>query len=944
MAHTIGMDHLRLGHLNVYHLSSKIQDVSFLLTNAQVTHIFGLSETRLKAHTPTRHISIPNYTVHRKDASKNPLHAGLVVYTHNSISAFTRRRVDLESEAVESLWIELTLKKTHCLIGHIYRNPASNFEWYDAFTSMMEEVQKTKCSTIILMGDFNIDMLKKRPAWESTIALCGLHQLVSTPTRVTPISSTLIDHIYTTNPNIVSNVDVPAIGISDHYPVCCKVTCKDTFSVNTKHSSIIYRCFKHFNEQAFLMDLSLACFDYVYNFEDPDSALSYLTKTFLTVANKHAPLKEKRIRQQTLPPWFNTDIQKAMLTRDTFKKQKNFEDYKKARNRVNSMVRQAKRNYFQKLAGSQKDIGAMWRAVNTLTRHKRSVNTKFPSQLTPDVLNDFFVSVAPETLKKLQTTHIDESVYDIPDELKTFCNRQNPDSAIFSIPMLAVHEVGKLISKMDEKKSVGLDSVNVQLLKLSLPYTVEPLTYIYNLCIQKDTFPSGFKTAKVIPIPKTKDMSNSPSDYRPISILSILSKPLERHIHKNMLNFFENFKLFHPYQSGFRENHSCQTAITRLTDTWLSALNQRQMVGTVFLDLSKAFDLVNHTILMKKLSVYNVGKNALLLLRSYLTGRSQCVQLNGSFSHVKPVSCGVPQGSILGPLLFCIFINDLPLCISSTLVQCDMFADDDTLHATGDNVQEIQQELQLSLSDVSDWCSNNLMVLNPSKSKSMLIATRQKHQRNLPALDLTIDSKSVKQVSEHRLLGVTVDDQLKWQIHIENMCKKIAKNIYLLSKLKDIVSYQAKRMFFFAHIMSHLNYVSNVWDGSAEVHTKLLQSLHKRAIKMLLYGSPREGVDIYKKAQILPLNKQFLYNKSVLMFRTLLGQSPSYLLHFVTPSERSLDSIHRLRLPKPRIDLFKMSFAFSGSTAWNNLPVYVKSSKSLPSFKKNIYRFLMRSL
>ena len=301
---------------------------------------------------------------------------------------------------------------------------------------------------------------------------------------------------------------------------------------------------------------------------------------------------------------------------------------------------------------------------------------------------------------------------------------------------------------------MGLDTVSIQLLKIALPYIVEPLTYIYNLCIQKNTFPSNLKKAKVIPIPKTKTMSDCPSDYRPISILSILSKPIERHIHKHMLKFFENHKLFHPYQSGFRENHSCQTAITRLTDTWLSALNRRQMAGAVFLDLSKAFDLVNHNILLTKLSIYNIDKNSLLFFKSYLCNRSQCVQLNGTFSDQKSVLCGVPQGSVLGPLLFCIFINDLPLCISSPLVQCDMFADDDTLHASSDNVEEIRNELQCSLSEVLKWCNTNRMALNPSKSKCMLIATRQKHQRQLPTLDLTLNSKPVKQVSEHRLSGV----------------------------------------------------------------------------------------------------------------------------------------------------------------------------------------------
>ena len=931
---------LRFGHLNVYHLSGKLHDIKYFFENTQIT-VFGMSETRLKTHTPMNHLSIPNYSIQRKDPTpSNPLHTGLVVYVHESVSAHTRRRTDLESEEVESLWIELNFKKERYLIGNVYRNPASRSEWYDAFVSMMDNVQKNKCS-IILMGDFNIDFLQKQPTWESTTALFGLRQLIKTPTRVTPTSQTLIDHIYTNNPDTISDVDVPVLGISDHYPVCCTVACKNALSPNcTKHSSIVYRCFKHFNEQAFQMDLSLSSFNYVYNFNEPDPALTYFTETFLRIANKHAPLREKRVKQRLLPPWFTSDIRKAMITRDTLKKQKKIEDFKRERNRVNNLVRQAKRNYFQKIASTQDDISAVWRAVNTLTGKKNSPKQNLPSQLTPDVLNDFFVSVASKTLDQTGCRSIDENNYEIPTVLRTFCNHRNPNRKTFSVPYLSVYETGKLISKLNSRKSVGLDTVSVQLLKLALPYIVEPLTYIYNLCIQHNSFPTNFKKAKVIPIPKTKSMSTSPSDYRPISILSILSKPLERHIHKHMLSFYEQNSLFHSYQSGFREYHSCQTALTRLTDTWLTALNKREMVGAVFLDLSKAFDLVNHNILMKKLAAYNINQTTLTLIRSYLTGRNQCVQINGMLSGEKPILCGVPQGSILGPLLFCIFINDLPLCISSSSVQCDMFADDDTLHASGKNVHDIRYELQTSVNDVSKWCDMNLMALNPSKSNCMLIATRQKHQKQLPTLDLNLNSKGIKQVSEHRLLGITIDDQMKWQVHIETVGKKIARNIYLLSKIRDIANYEAKRTFFFAHIMSHLSYVSNVWDGSAEVHMKILYSLHRRAIKMLpCRVSPKSEIS-YENLGILPLSKQLLYNKSVLVFRTLCGKSPAYLLDFLTQSERS-DSNRRLLLPKPRIDLYKMSFAFSGSTVWNDLPDYIKASRSLPQFKRSSFKYYL---
>ena len=267
---------LRFGHLNVYHLASKIQDIKFFFENTQIINIFGISETRLKAHTPTSQLSIPNYTTHRKDSAlSNPMHAGLIVYVHESISTHTRRRADLESKEIESLWVELNIKKERYLIGNVYRNPASRSEWYDAFISMMDKVQKSKCS-IILMGDFNIDFRQKQSTLESIITLFGPHQLINTPTRVTPTSQTSIDHIYTNQPDTVSRIDVPATGISDHYPVCCTITCKHTPSSNcAKHSSIIYRCFKHFNEQAFLMDLSLLSFDSLYNFNEPDLALTF---------------------------------------------------------------------------------------------------------------------------------------------------------------------------------------------------------------------------------------------------------------------------------------------------------------------------------------------------------------------------------------------------------------------------------------------------------------------------------------------------------------------------------------------------------------------------------------------------------------------------------------------------------------------------------------------
>ena len=286
-----------------------------------------------------------------------------------------------------------------------------------------------------------------------------------------------------------------------------------------------------------------------------------------------------------------------MLLRDKCRKQKKFVEYKQQRNRVNYLVTEAKKKYFNDLAGNKADISSMWRAINTLIKGHSPANNNLPSELTPDVFNAHFVSVVSKFLPDDQT---DGSQYNCPNRLLNFCRERISQNTTFSIPPISVFEVGISILKLDNKKSTGCDGISVKLLKIALPYIAETLTYIYNLCIQKNVFPTAFKRAKVIPLPKTKTISTDLNDYRPISILSVLTKPLERHIHKHLTNFLETHQLFHSFQSGFRCGHSCQTAVTRLTDIWLSAFNNRQMSGAVFLDFRKAFDLVHHDILLKK--------------------------------------------------------------------------------------------------------------------------------------------------------------------------------------------------------------------------------------------------------------------------------------------------------------------------------------------------------
>jgi hypothetical protein len=930
---------LHIGHLNVYHLANKVPDLCVLLSQPNPFHLFGVTESRLNSNISDEAVGIQDFTVLRRDA-EYPGQTGIAVYFHNSISGIIRRRGDLESKAVECIWVELRADKSSpVLVGYIYRNPASTFQWFDDFTVMMDKVRQST-SEILILGDFNINMFLKNPAWECTTSMFGLKQLVNTATRVSQTSSTLIDHIYTTNKSRVVGVEVPQVGISDHYPVCCCWALKaDNSFRKHQHTTIRYRSHKHFNKDAFLNDLNSAPFDTVYYYNNPNDALSEWYRLFLGVLDKHAPFREKRVKNPQLPAWLSKEIKEAMQLRDDFKRNKDFAGYRRQRNRVKHLVRKAQRSLFHRLMNGKKDVVSVWRAINAFTRSK---NTAQCTQLSADTLNQHFLSTA-NTL--LQSTYSGRPSA-VSQKLKTFCTeRLDPDTS-FSIPLLTVYDVGKSISFLKNKRTSGHDGISSIVLKMALPYIVDTLTYIYNLCIKQGTFPSTLKTAKVIPLPKTKDLTD-PNMFRPISLLSTLSKPIERHIHTHLQHFLEKHKLIHPLQSGFRRKHSCHTALVHLVDRWLTAMNNGLMTGAVFLDLSKAFDLVNHKTLIQKLTVYQLITDTLAFLTSYLERRTQHVYVNGKSSQEGVIEHGVPQGSILGPLLFSVFINDLPLHITDSSVTCSLFADDGTLDVSSSKVTSMVKSLQDSLNDVSEWCQNNSMIPNPTKTKCMLITTRQKHQLNPPPLQLTLNGQPVEQVKEQRVLGISLDEKLCWQGHITKLCKIVSKNVFLLSKLRYFTDEPTRKLFYYAHVQPHLDYASSIWDGSSEANLKSLNSLHRRAIKLIV-DRPSEVLSTdnkFKMLDILPLEKQFMYNKLVLMRKITLSKTPAYLnslFHFAH-SRSSRTPGNNLVVPMPRLDIYKSSLSYSGAKLWNSIPADVRAAPSLRTFKTKLLKHLRKT-
>ena len=534
---------IRIGHLNINHAVNKLADISSILSNnGKNFHLFGFSESRLSEHITDSDISIPGYTIVRKDP-KLQKETGLLVYISQCI---TFKRISyLENLSVESVWIEISFKRSKpVLVGFIYRNPTERVDWIDKFDLMMDAVANDSKETIIL-GDFNIDLLKPNKNWIQTYENHNLQQIIHLPTRVTPTSKTLIDHIYVSDINHITETNVPACGCSDHFPICITWSKKDVKLPKMGHKTITYRCFSHFDKDLFLLDLVNSPLSSVYQITDPDEALKVWHSIFMSIFNKHAPFITKRVRQIAKPPWLTKDIQKEIYLRDYLSKHGKNDVYKKQRNKVTALLRASKMKYFQSLAASKNDSKSIWKCINKLTNKNKMNTSTLLKDISTDKLNQHFTTIAEKIVSN------DRSKLNDLNLLKHFCQTKNIDTDL-TIPRISVHQVFQALLHLKQTGTHGLDGLDGKILKLAAPVITDTLTYIYNLCIDNHYFPLAFKQAKVIPLHKTGTPSD-PTNYRPISILSVLSKPLEKHINKHILSHFSKYNLLHSSQSGFRK-------------------------------------------------------------------------------------------------------------------------------------------------------------------------------------------------------------------------------------------------------------------------------------------------------------------------------------------------------------------------------------------------------
>jgi len=520
-------------------------------------------------------------------------------------------------------------------------------------------------------------------------------------------------------------------------------------------------------------------------------------------------------------------------------------------------------------------------------------------------------------------------------------NSTNFNSSKFKFDIVTPEFVFDEICKFVNSKSSGLDEINVRLLKLAAPIVSDSLAYICNLSLCTTTFPSDWKQAKVTPIFK-EGVKSDVSNYRPISVLSIISKILERAVHNQLYTYLTNCNILSQSQSGFRSNHSTATTLLDVSDYILSNMNDGNVTAAVFLDLKKAFDTVNHNILLSKLKSYGIGVEALSWFKSYLSNRSQVVNINSTLSDCKPINVGIPQGSILGPLLFIIYVNSLSDIVSSKLV---MYADDTTLLCSSNDPESLQTELNDNLGKIANWFSANKLTLNIKKTKFMVFGNNH-NLHKFENISLKYNDDVVERVDSFKYLGVTFDPKLTWNNHVNNICSTVSKRIGVIRKVKFYLPPCTLKLLANALVMPHLDYCSSVWSNCNTEFLHSLQVQHNRLARVLTNADIRTRIDdLMKSLNWTRLNERWNAQLLILLFKCLKGTAPMYLssqfdfTHNSHSHGTRSQTFNSLIVPKWKTVYGKKTFHYRTAKLWNDLPCEIcvnLQSMSISSFKNCI--------
>lgn len=916
---------LSILHLNIRSIRNKIAYVQDHLSDF---NILSFSETHLDVNISSELLTVSNYfsDPYRKD--RNMHGGGLLLYINSSLRH--RRRPDLEIFCEESIWAEIDVKQDKFLIGLFYSPTTADSNFFNNFNANIEKASEIS-KKLVILGDLNEDLLNMSYRNLHDILLINsMENVINVPTRQNAILDPII--IYDDMPYTDSGVIDTPNHISDHKATYLIIPFH--YEIHATYTRQVW-CYKRANFDS--LKHQVGNYDWsCLNDGSLDEACVKFTNIFLDMVKSCIPSKTVTVRPDD-KPWYDHEIRHFSIKRDRAKKklkksgsQYLKEQYQKLRNKVNNLKKHAKEIFYNNLESSISDFFSndkkqFWSIIRHFVKSNGNTSSIPPLKTNQNIycyserekaecLNDFFTSIST-----INDDNCDLPAFEFKCQNKLLTIECTPD------------EIKSLIETLNPNKASGPDGINNKMLKPVAKEVAVPLSILFNRSFREGKFAESWKYSNVIPLPK-KGNSSEPSDFRPVSLLCGPGKLQERIVFKHIHNFLIENNLIYKYQSGFLPNHSTTFQLIDIYHNICQVIDNNQFACMVFCDVSKAFDRVWHKGLIFKLKQLGVDGDVLKWISNYLNKRQQRVVIKSSMSDFRYTNAGVPQGSVLGPLLFLIYVNDIA---ESLLSLTRLFADDSSLFCSASNIQDIEGIINHDLQVLAAWAKRWLINFNPAKTEAILFTLKQlDHTPNL-----IFNNVQIQFVEHHKHLGLTLSKNGQWHEHIQNILTSAAKIVGIMRKLKFTLTRVALNQIYLSYVLPILEYSSVVWDGCSLQDSNSLEKLQNEAARIVTGLTRSVSLDkLYRECGWPSLADRRKQQKMNFMYRSMNDLVPSYITDLIPPVIREttnypLRNQNNITQLFCRTELFRKSCIPSGITLWNSLDENLRNSSSLDSFK-----------